>query len=272
MRVNGKLEAGVLVEGAGGGRAEVQRDARRAAASFGVIGSNHTTNEENFYLQKFARQVLGTNNIDHHRTGDVVTLARRAERQDRRAGHRRRSVRAARRSWSSAPTWRWSIRCSRFQIRANLPASSGACLRGHARSRCARTSTLRPVVRVEPGGELAALESLRDKLKAEPELVILFGDAIKGDDVRKLVEFGESLGIPVKYVCLVDYSNSRGAVDMGLLPELLPATSRAAQPGMHVGEMLGARIWTCCGWSARIRSKGGARSARPASSWCRKCS
>jgi NADH-quinone oxidoreductase subunit G len=39
-----------------------------------VIGSNHTTNEENFYLQKFAREVLGTNNIDHHRTGDVVTL------------------------------------------------------------------------------------------------------------------------------------------------------------------------------------------------------
>ena len=42
--------------------------------SFGVIGSNHTTNEENYYLQKFARQVLGTNNIDHHRTGDVAAL------------------------------------------------------------------------------------------------------------------------------------------------------------------------------------------------------
>ncbi len=39
-----------------------------------MIGSNHTTNEENFYLQKFAREVLRTNNIDHHRTGDVVTL------------------------------------------------------------------------------------------------------------------------------------------------------------------------------------------------------
>jgi NADH-quinone oxidoreductase subunit G len=41
---------------------------------FGIIGSNHTSNEENFYLQKFVRQALGTNNIDHHRTGDVVTL------------------------------------------------------------------------------------------------------------------------------------------------------------------------------------------------------
>src|SRR5215469_8162795 len=42
--------------------------------TFGVIGSNHTTNEENFYLQKFAREVLRTNNIDHHRTGDVIAL------------------------------------------------------------------------------------------------------------------------------------------------------------------------------------------------------
>src|SRR5215831_13858435 len=42
--------------------------------SFGIVGSNHTTNEENFYLQKFAREVLHTNNLDHHRTGDVVTL------------------------------------------------------------------------------------------------------------------------------------------------------------------------------------------------------
>ena len=44
------------------------------AGKFGVIGSNHTTNEEDFALQKLARQGLRTNNIDHHRTGDVVTL------------------------------------------------------------------------------------------------------------------------------------------------------------------------------------------------------
>jgi NADH-quinone oxidoreductase subunit G len=36
--------------------------------AIGVIGSNRTTNEENYLLQKFARTVLGTNNIDHHRT------------------------------------------------------------------------------------------------------------------------------------------------------------------------------------------------------------
>ena len=39
--------------------------------------------------------------------------------------------------------------------------------------------------------------AVRDQLKAETELVILFDDSVKGGDVRKLVEFGESLGIPV---------------------------------------------------------------------------
>src|SRR5271168_1554038 len=44
------------------------------SGKFGIIGSNHTTNEENFFLSKFARQGLGTQNIDHHRTGDLATL------------------------------------------------------------------------------------------------------------------------------------------------------------------------------------------------------
>ncbi|MBX5496215.1 MAG: (2Fe-2S)-binding protein, partial [Bryobacteraceae bacterium] len=45
------------------------QEVRERNGKFGIIGSNHTTNEENYYLQKFARQGLGTNNIDHRRTG-----------------------------------------------------------------------------------------------------------------------------------------------------------------------------------------------------------
>ena len=71
------------------------------------------------------------------------------------------------------------------------------------------------------------------ELKAEPELVILFDDSYQGEDIRKLVEFGESLGIPVQYIALVDYSNSRGAIDMGLVPELLPGYQPSGQPGLH---------------------------------------
>src|SRR3954469_17347316 len=73
MRVNGKLEE-VSWSKALAAVAQKFNQTLQANGSFGVIGSNRTTNEENFYLQKFARQILKTNNIDHHRTGDVVTL------------------------------------------------------------------------------------------------------------------------------------------------------------------------------------------------------
>src|SRR6478672_1259297 len=49
-------------------------EVKARGGKFGVIGSNHTTNEENYFLQKFARQGLGTKNIDHHRTGDLATF------------------------------------------------------------------------------------------------------------------------------------------------------------------------------------------------------
>src|SRR5438034_7340410 len=50
--------------------------AEHGSDSVAVIGSNRTTNEENYVLQRFARTVLGTNNIDHHRTADYSSLVR----------------------------------------------------------------------------------------------------------------------------------------------------------------------------------------------------
>jgi NADH-quinone oxidoreductase subunit G len=47
----------------------------RGGKSIGVIGGNRLTNEEAYLLQKFARSVLHTNNIDHHRTADYVAFA-----------------------------------------------------------------------------------------------------------------------------------------------------------------------------------------------------
>ena len=74
IRVNGKLEPASWSKALARRREPDSARSRRRGGNFGVVGSNHTTNEENFYLQKFARHGLGTNNIDHHRTGDVVTL------------------------------------------------------------------------------------------------------------------------------------------------------------------------------------------------------
>src|SRR4029077_3589112 len=53
-----------------------QVTAEHGADAVAVIGSNRTTNEEDYVLQRFARTVLGTNNIDHHRTADYSSLVR----------------------------------------------------------------------------------------------------------------------------------------------------------------------------------------------------
>src|ERR1700726_2475287 len=191
-------------------------EAKSRGAKFGVIGSNHTTNEENFFLAKFARQGLGTNNIDHHRTGDLATFF------DALSG--KTGVLATTEDLYSAkavlvvgPDLAQQHPFLSFQARANFRHHSAhiyAVTAGPVREDNQTVAS----VRVQRGGELAGVESLRDKLKSEGDLVIVFGDAIQGEALRKLIAFGDSLGIPVKYVCLVDYSNSRGAFDMGVLP------------------------------------------------------
>jgi len=181
---------------------------------------------------------LATNNIDHHRTGDVVTLL------DAVSGNpgalaTTRDLYEKKAILVIGADLALEQPFLSFQIRANY--------RHHQAH--VYVVTAKPVrednyaaafLRAEPGKELSAVESLLEKLKAEPELVILYGDAIKGAAVRKLVALGASLGIPVQYVPLVDYSNSRGAADMGLTPELLPGYKPLGLTGMTVAEMLGA--------------------------------
>src|SRR5262249_11402469 len=62
---------------------------------------------------------------------------------------------------------------------------------------------------------------LAEKLRAQQNLVIIFGSETLGKGVHGLAKFAAS--VPGgKLICLVDYSNSRGAADMGLYPDLLP--------------------------------------------------
>lgn len=191
-------------------------EAKARGAKFGVIGSNHTTNEENFFLAKFARQGLGTNNLDHHRTGDLATFF------DALSGKTTAlattdDVYSAKAVLVVGADLAQQHPFLSFQARANFRHHNAhiyAVTSGPVREDNQAVAS----VRVQKGGELAGVESLRDKLKAEGDLVIVFGDSVQGDALRKLIAFGDSLGIPVKYVCLVDYSNSRGAFDMGVLP------------------------------------------------------
>ena len=47
---------------------------RHGAEAIGGIGSTKLSNESNYLLQKFMRQVVGTNNIDHRNGGDVAAI------------------------------------------------------------------------------------------------------------------------------------------------------------------------------------------------------
>src|SRR3954452_20182952 len=303
VRKNGKLE-----ETSWGDALKVVADkftaTLQAGGTFGVIGSNHTSNEEDFYLKKFATNILKTPNVDHHRTGDVMTLvdslsgkigklATMADLYERkaalvigadlalehplvsyqiRANYRHHQAHVYAVTPGEVREDKYSVQ----SVRVGGPAKKNVGDLGLAPGRAPGATTSGPGnapvggegvtpdggtagpgprwepvdgpgkatgdpvgdvhpnnVTAAPADYFAALESLREKLKAEPELVILFNDAMKGDDVRRLVDFGESLGIPVKYVALVDYSNSRGAIDMGVVP---------GEGGMRIHEMIAADL------------------------------
>ncbi len=66
-----------------------------------------------------------------------------------------------------------------------------------------------------------AWSTLRDTLRGEKNLVLIFGSELRGSDLSGIVKFGSTIS-GSKFVCLADYANSRGAADMGLYPELLP--------------------------------------------------
>jgi NADH-quinone oxidoreductase subunit G len=230
-----------------GKRLRELRDAK-GGSSIGMIGGNRLTNEEAYLLQKFARTVLGTNNIDHHRTADYVTFAQAlAGQKDRTASWRDTQTSPAvlivgGDPTNQAPGTAWNLRSNvrlnkarlyvanteeikiRRQAKAFLqlaPFGYGALaayLAGDAASASSAAS------------DTDALNGFRDAIKAEEKLLVLIGSELRGADLKRLIEFG--LTIPgAKFALLSDYANSRGAADMGLLPDMLPGYVPVANPG-----------------------------------------
>ncbi|MHB1699245.1 MAG: molybdopterin-dependent oxidoreductase [Acidobacteriaceae bacterium] len=211
---------------------------QRGGKAIGVIGSNRTTNEENYLLQKFARTVLQTNNIDHHRTADYVSFAQAlAGTTGKTASLRDTASAAAILLIGGDPTqqhpllaWnlRTNVRLNRARVyianheEIKLTRQAKAFLRLSSDGYGAFASHLAGTA---AGASAAAnseeLAAFTDKLKAEQDLLIIFGSELRGKDIAALVKAG--LTHPgAKFICLGDYSNSRGAADMGLLPDMLP--------------------------------------------------
>ncbi len=227
--------------------------------AIGVYGSNRTTNEESYLLQKLARVVLQSNNIDHHRTADFPAFAAAlAGKADATASMRDVFNASAILLIGNDPTEQhpllaWQIRNNvrLHKSRLYVINSQAIKLRRQAAS----------FVRIAAGseGKLAqflsgddgaadaiagpdtgreAWLSLREKLRGETNLVIIFDSEIRGKDVASLVKFAS--GVPgAKLVCLGDYANSRGAADMGLYPDLLPGYHRASDVGKFHEEWRG---------------------------------
>ena len=175
MRVNGKLEE-VSWAQALGAVAKKFNQTLADGGTFGVVGSNHTTNEENFYLQKFAREVLRTNNIDHHRTGDVVSLLDALSGKSGQLGsvadlyERKAFLILGADLALEHPLLSFQIRANYRHHQAHVYVVTGKPVREDAYA----------ALNIRGGGVSVLGTDARKKLKAEPELVVLFDDSFPG--------------------------------------------------------------------------------------------
>jgi NADH-quinone oxidoreductase subunit G len=212
---------------------------KEAGNSVGVIGSTRTTNEESYLLQKFARMVLGTNNIDHHRTADYPGfLAALGGASNKQASMRDALNASAVLLIGNNPTEQHPLLA--WQVRTNVRLNRGRLYVVNSKPiKLRRQATAFAQVTSDHGESLFAsylagndpaaqnlgagttpqsLGDLREKLRGEEKLVVAFGSELRAEAIADLVR-----ALPnAKFICLGDYANSRGASDMGLYPDLLP--------------------------------------------------
>ena len=207
----------------------------RGGSAICVIGSNRTTNEENYLLQKFARTVLGTNNIDHHRTADYATFARvLAGQQGRTAGLRDIGAAPAILLVGGDPTNEhpllgWALRGDVRLNRARIYVANARHIKLERQAKAVLQLT------ADGYNNLAATLSggtneFSKAIAAEESLAVIVGPECPGAAIESLVAWGLKRD-NVKFALLGDHSNSRGAADMGLFPDLLPGYVPVSAPG-----------------------------------------
>jgi NADH-quinone oxidoreductase subunit G len=207
--------------------------------SIGFIGSNRTSNEENYLLQRLARGTFGTNNIDHHRTADYTGLVTAL---GDRAGDSLLTMEQLYQSkavlligndpTNQNPLVGWQIRSGirhfgtkLFVINAKeikLKRKAAQFVKIFAGQEMTVFKWL-----AHQEGQLATelveqLVQLKAGLEAQSDVAIVFGAEVTGAAIAQVVAFGSKLPGKTRYMALGDYTNSRGAADMGVLPDRLP--------------------------------------------------
>jgi NADH-quinone oxidoreductase subunit G len=224
--------------------------------AFGVIGSNHTSNETNYVLQRLARTVLKTNNIDHGRTADYAGLMKAIAHASAETGYVGPVQLARSGDLKSAgavlligsnpteqhPLIAWNIRegIRLSGTKLYLVNSRNIRLAGEATAILPVPEGREPEAALYLSGDASAEERLigktlggrevtssslkefRDRLTEESDLIILLCGELTGSAVERLVHFGRQRAGRTRYIALGESSNSRGAADMGILPHLLP--------------------------------------------------
>ncbi len=221
--------------------------------AIGFYGSNRTTNEENYLLGRIARASVGTNNVDHHRTADYTGLmALAAGLANAGSGNGTSAgIFATMGDLASAPAMlliandaseqnplvAWQIRAAIRHHRSRLYILDSQEQKLHRKAQdfllvaagqesaaIARLCANAPENSSESDAD-RRLHAFRDALAQESDLIILFGSIIQGAALTRLGELAAeraAQGKRTRFMALGDYANSRGAADMGLLPDFLP--------------------------------------------------
>src|SRR6202790_1517382 len=178
--------------------------------AIGFIGSNRTSNEENYLLQRLARATFGTNNIDHHRTADYTGFL----------------TALGERSGDSLLTMDQLYKSPAVLVIGNDPANQNPLVAWQIRSGIRHFGTklfllnsrdtklhrkANQFVKVEEGQEGAALRwmaheegqlspgfaeqlvQLKAGLEAESDVAVVFGAEVSGAAIAQLVAFGSKL-------------------------------------------------------------------------------
>jgi NADH-quinone oxidoreductase subunit G len=206
----------------------------RAAGSAGVLTGGRLTLEDAYGYSKFARTVLGTNNIDFRsRPASAEEAAFLA-------------ARVAGRTLGDDVTYTDLENCARVVLVCFEPEDEAGAvflrLRKAVRKRGVQVSTLAPyasngsaklgatLVPTAPGGEAAALAAL----ELDGDTVLLVGEraATSPGALTAAVAAAEAAGARLAWV--PGRAGDRGAVEAGCLPSLLPGGRPVADPGARV--------------------------------------
>jgi NADH-quinone oxidoreductase subunit G len=249
VRKNGKLTPVSWDEALkyAGSKLRELRDTR-GPETLGVIGSNRTTNEESYLLQKFARTVLRTNNIDHHRTADFVTLAASIGATTRANGKTRFASQHCIEQapailfiggdpTNQAPLSAWNARSNVRLRNARVYIANHEEIKLRRQSKAAiqisqfgygslaqylsgddKAADAASTIDAFPKTKPDKLSAFRSAIKAEETLIVIVGNEVRGGELANLIK-----ALPnAKFGLTADYVNSRGASDMGVLPDVLP--------------------------------------------------